>query len=368
VPKPIKMKRIIFAIVLFSPSLFLLNCKPKEDPKDRTVQSPVSDSLYRTLKIDTVVRCPLVSSIMLTGKVSFNEEKVARIYPMVSGIISNANVQAGDYVNKGQSLGVIRSTEMAGYASDLTTAQANLVNSKKSLDAAESMYQSKLISEQDLISARTSYEQAQAQLKKANDVLQINGGNKESRFVITAPISGFVVEKQVNNDMSIRADNSNSLYTISDLKDVWVWANVYESNISNVHLGDQVKVSTLAYPDKVYSGRIDKILDVLDPANKVMKIRVVLSNPGFLLKPEMFARIELANRSNEQSLCISSNTLIFDHSQYYVLVTTGVNDIRTIPVQVISKYDGKTYITGNLKEGEKVIASNALLIYDAMND
>ncbi|MBS1920989.1 MAG: efflux RND transporter periplasmic adaptor subunit [Bacteroidetes bacterium] len=361
------MKRITIAVMLLSSALLLMYCKPKADSPGQEMQSPVSDSMYQTLLIDTVTQCPLVSSLTLTGKISFNEEKVARIYPMVSGIISNANVQAGDYVNKGQSLGVIRSTEMAGYASDMTSAQASLSNSKKNLDAAESMYQSKLISQQDLVNAQTAYQQAQAQWKKASDVLQINGGNTESRYILKAPISGFVVEKQVNNDMSIRADNTNSLFTISDLKEVWVWANVYESNINSVHLGDEVKITTLAYPDKVYTGKIDKILDVLDPANKVMKIRVVLPNPGFLLKPEMFARIIVATKSNVQSLCVSSNALIFDHSQYYVLVSNGPTSIRIVPVQMISRYGNRTFISGNLHENDKVIASDALLIYEALN-
>ncbi len=361
------MKRIVISVLLFSVPLLLLNCNRKVEAPQQDLPSPVSDSMYQTLRIDTVIKCPLISSLTLTGKISFNEEKVARIYPMVSGIISNVNVQSGDYVHQGQNLGVIRSSEMAGYASDLASAEANLANSKKNLDAAESMYQSKLISEQDLVNARTSYQQAQAQWKKASDVLQINGGNTESRFIIKAPISGFVVEKQVNNDMSIRADNSNSLFTISDLKEVWVWANVYESNINSVHLGDEVKVTTLAYPGKTFSGNIDKILNVLDPANKVMKIRVVLPNPGFLLKPEMFASITVANKSNEQSLCVSSDALIFDHSQYYVLVSDGPSHIRIVPVQLISRYADRTYISGGIHEGDKVIASDALLIYEALN-
>lgn len=361
------MKRISISILLFSATFFLMNCKSKVNSTVQEMQSPVSDSMYKTLQIDTVTKCPLISTLSFTGKVSFNEEKEARIYPMVSGIISNVDVQAGDFVNVGQKLGVIRSTEMAGYASDLTSAEANVANSKKNLDAAESMYQSHLISGQDLVTAQTSYQQAQAQLKKAADVLQINGGNTESKFILKAPISGFVVEKQVNNDMSIRADNSNSLFTISDLKEVWVWANVYESNINSVHLGDEVKVTTLAYPGKIFSGRIDKILNVLDPTNKVMKIRVVLPNPGFLLKPEMFASITVANKSNEQALCVSSDALIFDHSQYYVLVSNGPSMIRIVPVQMISKFANRTYISGNIQDGDKVIASDALLIYNALN-
>ena len=57
-------------------------------------------------------------------------------------------------------------------------------------------------------------------------------------------------------------------------------ANVYESNISNVKMGDSVNITTLSYPGKIFRGRIDKVMNVLDPSNKVMKLRIVLANPG----------------------------------------------------------------------------------------
>jgi len=98
--------------------------------------------------------------------------------------------------------------------------------------------------------------------------LQINGGNTQGEFIVRAPISGFVVEKQINNNMAIRNDNNNSLFTISDLRNVWILANVYESNISEVHLGDDVEVTTLSYPGRKFHGKVDQILNVLDPTNK----------------------------------------------------------------------------------------------------
>src|SRR5215831_14392327 len=89
---------------------------------DAPSQYVISDSLLRTLQIDTVAKCPLVNTLTLTGKVSYNEENVARIFPLVSGNIDGIKVQLGDYVHAGQTLGVIRSTEMAGFANDLVVA------------------------------------------------------------------------------------------------------------------------------------------------------------------------------------------------------------------------------------------------------
>jgi cobalt-zinc-cadmium efflux system membrane fusion protein len=167
--------------------------------------------------------------------------------------------------------------------------------------------------------------------------------------------------------MSIRTDNSNNLFTISDLKNVWVLANVYESNISQVHPGDNVEVTTLSYPGRVFHGKVDKILNVLDPTNKVMKVRIVLPNPDYALKPEMFASVRVANKTSEESLCVPSGSLIFENSQYFVLVYKSQSDVKITPVQVISSNGNQSYISGPVQQGDKVIGSNAVLIYSALN-
>ncbi len=337
----------------------------------RGVEKPkyvIADSLLKTLHIDSVTKCPLINSLTLTGKVSFNEEKVNRIFPMLSGVITDVNVQLGDYVTKGQKLGIIRSSEMAGYGNDLVTSNTNLLIAKKNMDAAEDMYKSGLMSEKDFVTAQQMYKQAQSQRTRSTQVLQINGGNTQGEFVVRAPISGFVVEKQVNSNMAIRNDNSNNLFTISDLKNVWVIANVYESNITQVHVGDDAQVTTLSYPDRMFKGKVDQVLNVLDPTNKVMKIRVILPNEDYALKPEMFASVNVISQKNSDALCIPSSALIFDQSQYFVLIYKTPSDVKIAPVKIISNNADKSYISGEVHEGDKVIASNAILIYEAMND
>lgn len=347
--------------------LIFAGCKSAPKNVDDRQKFVISDSLLKTIRIDSIVKCPLVNTITLTGKVSFDEDKVARIFPMVSGVITNVTAQLGDHINAGQRLGVIRSGEMAGYSNDLVTSKTNLLIAQKNLDASEDMYKSGLLSEKDFLTAKEMYKQAESQLNRSKEVLQINGGNTQGAFVVNSPISGFVVEKQINNDMAIRGDNSNNLFTISDLKNVWILANVYESNISQVHAGDEVEVTTLAYPGRVFHGKVDKIFNVLDPTNKVMKIRIVLSNPDYALKPEMFASVTVLSKSDSEALCVPSGTLIFDHSQYFVLVYKSRSDVRVTPVQVISTNADKSYISGNVHVGDRLIGSNVVLIYGELN-
>lgn len=361
------MIKINITSFLLSGILLFASCKSDTKATDEKQKFAISDSLLKTLQIDSVITCPMVNALTLTGKVTFNEDKVARIFPMVSGNITGVTAQLGDFVNKGQNLGVIRSGEMAGYGNDLVTAKTNLLISQKNLDASEDMYKSGLISQKDFTTAQQMYKQAESQLKRSNEVLQINGGNTQGKFVVKTPISGFIVEKQINNDMAIRPDNTNDLFTISDLKDVWVMANVYESNIGQVHLGDNVEVTTLSYPGRVFHGKVDKILNVLDPTNKVMKVRIVLPNPDYALKPEMFASVRVINKTSQESLCVPSSSLIFENSQYFILIYKSQSDIKVTPVQLVSSNGNQSYISGAVRQGDKVIGSNAVLIYSALN-
>ena len=350
-------------------TMLLQSCNSAVEKKaDEKQGYTISDSLFKTLIIDTVKKDQLVNAITLTGQVDFNQDNVIKIYPLISGNINGIDVVLGDYVHQGQVLGVIKSAEMAGYSNDVTNAETNLSLAEKNLAKTKDMYKSGLASITDSIGAEVAYQQAKSSLEKVNRVLKLNGGSSNGDYIVKAPISGFIVEKGVNNGSNIRTDNGSDLFTISDLKNVWVWANVYESNISAVHIGSNVSVTTISYPGKVFEGKIDKVMNVLDPTNKVMKVRVALDNADYALKPQMFASVTVTNKEDKQALCISSGALIFDHSQYFVLVYKSNSDIEIKPVQIINTIGDKTYILSGLNEGDRVIASQALLIYDGLND
>ncbi|HMG82125.1 MAG TPA: efflux RND transporter periplasmic adaptor subunit [Ferruginibacter sp.] len=356
-------------IFLFAGSLCLQSCgsdaKKTTDEKGKYV---IPDSLFKTLKIDTVNQCQLVNAITLTGQVDYNQDNEVKIFPMISGNVQDVKVALGDYVKKGQVLGVITSSEMANYSKDLSTAETNVAVTKKNYEATQDMAKSGLSSQLDVIAAKTAYEQAQAELNRSNRVISVNGGSTDGEYIIKAPISGFVVDKSITNNMTIRTDNATDLFTISDLKNVWVWANVYESDIDKVHMGDAVDITTLSYPGKVFKGTVDKVMNVLDPTNKVMKVRVVLANDDYELKPQMYASVTVTSKVNSDAICVASSAVIFDNSQNYVLLYNNDSDIEIKPVQIINAIGERTYISSGVQPGDKLIASQALLIYGALNN
>ncbi|MGZ3845927.1 MAG: efflux RND transporter periplasmic adaptor subunit, partial [Flavisolibacter sp.] len=198
---------------------------------------------------------------------------------------------------------------------------------------------------------------------KAKQVASITGGQNSS-YVITAPITGYVIEKTITNNSAVRSDNSADLFAIADLSKVWVMANVYEADINNIHLGDSVRVNTLASPDKNYVGTVDKIHNVLDPATRTMQVRISMNNATGELKPEMFATVTLSAKSSGKLLSIPSHAIVMDDSRNFVIVKKG-NKLDVKEINLVKRLEDEAYILG-LSEGDSVVTSSQVFLYQAL--
>jgi cobalt-zinc-cadmium efflux system membrane fusion protein len=346
----------------------LFSCKSNQANENVRQPYVIPDSLMKTLVIDTVKTSTLSYSVKFNGMIDFNTDKVVNVFPLITGNIQEIKVMPGDYVKAGQVLGVVKSAEVASYNATLISAIANERITKKQLEQQQDLFKSGLASQVDIIGAEANYQQAIGARIAASKILSINGNNKNGEYLIKSPIDGFIVQKNATNGMAIRTDNNSAMFIISDLKNVWVQANVYEENIGKVHEGDPVDVTTISYPDKIFKGKINKLMNVLDPVSKVMKMRIILDNPGYVLKPQMFATAIVNNTDpNTKATAIASSTLIFDHSQYYVIVLNGKKKAQIRSVEIININGNIAYIKSGVQPGDHLVASDALLIYGSLN-
>ena len=347
----------------------LTACQEKKTGTMETKQVCISDSLAKMIKIDTAKTTQMKDELALSGEVSFNENKVVKVFPFTSGQVMEVKVSLGDKVTKGQTLAVLRSADVAGNYTDLTSTKADLSISKRQLEQAEYLYKNGISSERDYTEAKENYNKAVASNSKVRDQIAINGGGNTSAsgtLIIKAPGSGYIVEKNISAGNFIRPDNSSSLFTISDMKDVWIWANVFESDIAKVKKGYAARINTLAYPDRVFNGKVDEISSVLDPDNKVMKVRISLDNSDMLLKPEMFTNVVISNEEAKSSVAIPASAVVFDSSKNFVVVYNSKCNLQVREVSPIKTVDSTTYISAGLKPGDKVISKSQLLLYNAL--
>jgi len=358
------MKKI-FAIIIIVPAI--VACNPKKDPPAQTTAKfCIPDSIMSKISFDTVSYQPVVNDFSLIGKVSYDQDKVVKLYPMVSGNVLDVKVALGDYVEKGQVLAIVRSTEITGAENDIVTARSNLAVSEKNLEATEEMYKGGISSERDYLAAQKETEKARSELDKAQTILSIYGGNK-SDYIVKSPISGYIVEKFINPNMQIRPDNTTNMFTISDLRKVWILASVFETEIGKIKVGEKVSISTISYPDKIFTGSIDKIYNVLDPDNKTMKVRIQLDNHDNLLKPEMFANVMVHQVTDSSMLAVPARSVVFDRNKYWVIIYRDKCDVQAREVNIAGSSSLYSYVRSDIKPGEKVITNLQLLIYNALN-
>jgi len=155
---------------------------------------------------------------------------------------------------------------------------------------------------------------------------------------------------------------------VGSLEEVWVMANLYESDVAQVKVGYEAEITTIAYPDRIYKGKIDKIFNTLDPESRVLRARITLQNTDGMLKSEMFAQINVKYAGTEKKVTIPSRAIIFDKSKRFVMVYFADDHIETREVSLYKELGGLAYINSGVKAGEKVMTKYQLLVYDALND
>jgi cobalt-zinc-cadmium efflux system membrane fusion protein len=362
-----KYKILIISTALIVAGFALQSCHHADESQEKDTRFQVTDSLLNSLLIDTVKEASALSQFTLTGSIAPDENKMVKVFPMVSGVAQNVHVQLGDVVSKGQTLAIMKSAEMAGFTKDYISSTADVRNTRRIMESTQDLYKSGLASQKDLEQAKSDYQKALAESKRAGAVISINKSNSNG-YELKAPISGFVVEKNLTSNTQVRADNSQNLFTIADLSTVYVLVNVYESDISKIQTGDPVKVTTLSYPDKVFDGKIDRIDNMLDPDNKVMHARIKINNPGNLLKPGMFANIQIRAKSGEDLPEVNTRALVFDNDKNYVIVVDGKAKVHIQPVTIAKTVEDRAYISKGVKPGDRIVASRQVYLYESLKD
>ena len=336
---------------------------------------------YRT---DTVQLRSPEQDLRFTGKVSYDQSRVNRVFPVVSGNVLEVRAALGAQVKQGQVLASVQSADVSGYLNTYNAAKADYAVAQRNAANTEQLYKSSFASQSDLVAARAQLDKTRSAFRGAEQVLKVYGATGASAatgrpvYTVKAPVSGFVVERNVNPGTQLRPDNATALFTISNLSRVWVLINVYESDAAAVKVGMPVRITALAYPDRFFQGNITNISSVVDADTRVLQARVELDNPGGLLKPDMFCTITLSQPQAGQALAVNPTAVIFSNDQYYVIRRKpGTPEPRpeqnasvayeVVPVKVLRSSARYRFVTGGLHDGDKVVTQGSLLLYNDLN-
>ncbi len=358
------MKR--YYIYALTGLLMMSACTEKDKQEDAEKQLTAIEKQKVTATTTAELRS-VDDELILNGDVSCDETLLRKIYIPCTGRVSGMKIEIGDYVSAGQCLATIHSEGAADYRKSIANADADIRIAEREYRMQKDMHASGMASDKDLEEAKERMLIAKTEKQRLHDVAAINGYNGKSNASLSSPISGYIINKRIYNDSYVSDDNNDDpAIEIADLRRVWIIADVYESDIAKIKLGAKADVTTMAFPESVFHGKIDKIYSVLDNESKTMKIRISLANPKGQLKPGMFANVHVRLSGNGKAMpAVPSSAVVFENGHDYVMVETNPKKYKRQEIEVAQEANGIAYISQGLQGGEKVITKNALLYFNA---
>jgi Cu(I)/Ag(I) efflux system membrane fusion protein len=302
----------------------------------------------------TVVRKPLRRPLELVGNVTYDETRLSNVNPKIEGWVEQLYVNfTGAPVRRGQPL-------MSVYSPMLVSAQEELILAKRLADESASGG-----GERASLNARDLLDAARRRLRywdiSEAEIAHIEQTGQPVRtLTLRAPASGVVVEKMVVEGARIMP--GMDLYRIADLSTVWVEGEVFEKDLSLVHLGQTTVVSFDAYPGEAFMGRLTYIYPTLATSSRTGRVRVEIANPGQRLKPGMYARLALDASSTRDALLVPRTAIHFTGQRALAFVRH--EDGTLMPHEVTTGFASGEFIEvlAGLTEGMQVVSSANFLI------
>ncbi len=305
------------------------------------------------VRVETAGMRALGKTVRAAGRVEPDERHVYAIAPKFEGYVERLHVNVtGQPVGKGQPLFEVYSPELVSAQREyIIAAQGMQAMSGAGGDAQAGMKQ---LADSALARLRNwdlSPEQVAALVKT---------GQATRTITFRSPVSGIVSEKKALQGM--RFMPGESLYQVTDLSAVWVMADVFEQDIGLVKTGSMASVKINAYPDKTFSGKITYIYPTLKPETRTVPVRIELRNPGQLLKPAMFAQVELQAGAKKPVLAIPESAVIDSGTRRIVLVQLQEGRFEPREVQLGERADNYVAVRDGVREGEQVVVAANFLI------
>lgn len=298
----------------------------------------------------------LDKTLRAVGRVEVDEQHIHNIAPKFEGWIEKLHVKTtGEPVKKGQAL-------FDAYSPELVSAQREYAIAVQGVAALKDADGDTRQSMQKLADASLqrlkNWDISEQQVKD----LAKSGTSKRSLtfHAFHTPVNGIVLEKKALEGM--RFMPGEMLYQIADLSSVWVIADVFEQDIALVKTGAKAKVKINAYPGKLFEGAITYVYPTLNPATRTIPVRLEIANPGGLLKPAMFAQVEISVADRGKVLTVPVSAVIDSGTRHIALVQLAEGRFEPRAVSLGSRSDNYVEVLNGVAEGEQVVVAANFLI------
>jgi RND family efflux transporter MFP subunit len=305
------------------------------------------------VKFATVEQGATSRSIRSVGKVTFDETRVAHVHTRIEGWIEKVFVDfTGDIVKAGQPMLTIYSPEMLASQQELLLARRarDLMKANPLASAAEH--------------GESLFEAARRRLQLwdlSEDQIQqvLETGQPIRSITVRAPAAGFVTERKAFPNQKVTPDSD--LYTITDLSRLWIMADVFESDITSIKVGDPAYVIFPNGGPPSIAARVNYIQPQVDPMTRTLKVRLDANNPGLRMKPDMFVNVEFGVVTAAQ-LTVPAEAILDTGDRQTVFVDLGDGYLEPRQVVVGERLGDRVAITRGVAAGERVVSSGTFLV------
>ena len=327
------------------------------DDNSSATLAPVQFSPQRLqaigVKTATVELRQISDQLRLPGNVEINEQQVSYIQTRFPGwiqkVFANASYQ---YVRKGQTLFTI-------YSPDLVSTEQEYLLAKQNQSTFSQDMHGTALKEGDWLLQAASDRLRQFAVSPAQIAKLEQSGKVEHDIEVESPISGYITEKNALPNQYVQSDTK--LYTIADLSTAWVYANVAQNDVGRLKPGNSATVNVDAYPGREFAGRIDQILPQVDPMTRTVRVRLVFSNPGTVLKPGMYVNVSIDVPLGRQ-LVIPSSGVLQAGTRQIAFVDHGQGYLEPREVEIGPRVDDHSVVVKGLRAGERIVSSANFLV------
>lgn len=296
------------------------------------------------VKTAAIERRPVTTDIRALGRIAFDETRLHDVTLKYKGWIEKLHVETtGQEVKKGQRLLSLYSPEIYAAKQEYALALRSQERARKSGNPERSDY---------LV-------RASRKRLKLLDVGAGKSGRVSENVGVSSPVSGFVVEKMVVEGAAV--EPGQTLYRIAGLDEVWVEAEVFESDLPKVAVGQEVTVTLDTLPGETFTGTIQQVVPFLDAKTRTGRVRISLPNPDLKLKPDMYANVDLSI-PHEEKLMVPASAVIYTGPRRIVFVDLGDGKLRPQEVTLGTKSGQHYEVISGLNEGDVVVTSGNFLI------
>jgi cobalt-zinc-cadmium efflux system membrane fusion protein len=341
----------------------------------QTATSPAQtrSTAFRNVRTAPVMASSFLRTIEATGTVAFDQNRSTQVLSPISGPVARILAGVGSRVSRGEALAVVSSPDFAADVSALRKAEATARNARHIADLDQQLFKNDAIARRDLEQAQTDAINAESDRDTAiqqlrslgvaestiNDI-RANRPAEDLGGIIRSPITGSVVERLISPGQLLQAATT-PCFTVADLSSVWVMANVFAADLPSIHIGDTADVITES--GQTLPGRVDYIAALVDPNTRAVSVRLVVPNPGEVLKRDLYVRVAIHPRTPAQGLLVPVSAVLRDDQNIpFLFVAKPDGTFARQQVQLGSRLGDRQEVTSGVAAGQSVVIEGGLFL------